>query len=137
MGYMNFNLPGQSLDALNPAEKTEKGRLRELTILMAGRLRYYKKARVGARAVQCLMRLTRRYLQPLPRLKDIESPRDLHRELASQHIEELPRAGVEVTLLFGTGRHTLLDHAEVFAPQEIPAIADSAPGVVIFVRRTN
>src|SRR5271165_4593076 len=104
---------------------------------MARRLRYYKKVRVGARPVQRLMRFTRRYLQSLPRLKRIKSSIDLHGEFASQHIEELPRADVGVTLLLRTRRHAFLDHAEIVSAQQVPTIADDAPHVMFGVGGTH
>ena len=39
---------------------------------MAWRLRYYKKAHLAARLIECLMRLTRQYLQSLAWLHRLE-----------------------------------------------------------------
>ena len=112
-------------------------RLGELPIPMARRLRYYKKANICARAIQGLVPLARIYLQSLPRLERMKSPIDLHRKLAFQHIEELPRLAVKMPLFCRSRRHAFLDYAEIFAAQQMPAITDIPPRIMFGVRRAD
>src|SRR5579862_4789768 len=104
---------------------------------MAGRLRYHKKANVTAGLVKSLMRLTRSNLQPLAWSKRIHRASNLHGQLALQHIEELPRMKVKVPLFLGARRHAFLDNAEALTAEEVPAIADTSPRIVLGARSTR
>jgi hypothetical protein len=85
-----------------------------MTIAMARRLRYYKKTNVAARSIECLMRLTRKYFQPLSWSYRLLTPVDFDCQFALENIEELGCAKVKVPSLFRARRHSLLNHAQIF-----------------------
>jgi hypothetical protein len=92
-------------------------------VAVAGRLRDDEEARVLVAAVENLMRClcgdveAHRWREPV--LVTIE----FDDEFAGQHVEELCRTLVEVTLLGGTGRHALFDDADGVSPDEVPTVA--------------
>ncbi len=97
-------------------------------------MRYYKKANVTARTINCLMRLAGKYFQSLAWFYQCCTVVDLNRELAFQHIKELARPDVKMALLLCARRHAFLDDTEFPATHKMPAIADAAPYIVLSIR---
>src|SRR5260370_33638898 len=79
---------------------------------VAGWLTGNQDAHLCSAAIQRLVGLARRNLQPLSGTKHEVVMLHLQRQLAGQHIEELPRLPVEVAGLRGAGRHKLLNYIE-------------------------
>src|ERR1700757_2834185 len=99
---------------------------------MARRLRYDEKSHLCVRSVHGLMRLSWSNLQSVSWPKAKQMPVELHCQLALQHIEELSCMRVEMPLLRRARRHSLFYDAEVFAAHEMPSVAGSSPGIMVF-----
>lgn len=80
------------------------------------------------------MRLTWKYFQPLVWFDQFFTGVDLNRELTFQHIEELTRPDVKMAPLLCARWHAFLDDAEILAAHKMPAIADTAPYIVLSIR---
>src|ERR1700733_9880792 len=79
----------------------------------------------------------RRHMNALSGSEAYRVAGEFERRSAREHIEELACAGVKVSDLSGTRRHTFLNDAEIRALQEMPTVADGSPGVVFGGRPIN
>lgn len=62
---------------------------------------------------------------------------DLEGGFPRQHEEELLRTLMEVPNLTGTGRHMLLDYAQISGLQEMPTIALRTPQVMLGITQLS
>lgn len=121
------------MDALRPLAgcSAPLGRRRyELSIAMAGRLRDDQKHDVARTAIPHLVRDPRRDLQTHAGLQPMPGTLDLQLELAREDVEELPGPEMAMSHLCRTGRHALLNDAEIRRAHQVPAVAPGAPLVV-------
>ncbi len=63
--------------------------------------------------------------------------RKFHRQLARKHVKELSRPHMKMPLLFCARRHALFNHAEIRIAQQMPAVADISPRIVISFSSSN
>ena len=105
--------------------------MRGLPVSMAGRLRNYQKAHFPVSHIQRLVRFAWRNLQSITGRKQMPLTRKFHRQLAREHVKELSRTHMKMPLLFCARRHALFNHAEIRIAQQMPAVADISPRIVI------
>ena len=80
---------------------------------MAFRRRHNQKASVGTTVIAHLMRGTGRDVQTLTGAQHVRRAFHLQHGLAFQHVKELTRTRMAVTLFGRARRHAFLDHAEI------------------------
>ena len=97
---------------------------------MALRAGNYEEARWAIRFVAHLVRRSWRHMQSLTHLQQVKLSFHFHHRLAREHVKELPRTMVAVADFPSACWHVLLDHAQVVALEQMPAIAGVAPGIV-------
>ena len=108
-------------------------RIDHLAIAVAAWRGHHQEAQLLAGIVAHLVRRAGRHVEALPRPETMRHALQLQRGGAAQHVEELPRAHMPVAHLGGAGGHAFLDHAEVIAGQQMPAVALLAPDVMCCV----
>lgn len=98
---------------------------------MTRRLRHDEEGDIALASIHRLVSDPGGDLEPDAWLECVHSSVDLHVETSRENVEELPRPRMAVTDLGRSGRHSLLDHAEILSAHEMPAVALRAPGVVL------
>ena len=63
--------------------------------------------------------------------------RKFHRQLTREHVKELSRPHMKMPLLFCARRHAFFNHAEIRIAQQMPAVADISPRIVISFSSSN
>jgi hypothetical protein len=108
---------------------------------MAGRLTGNQHSHLSGAAIQRLMLLTWRDLDPFTSVKDEVVVFDFQGQLSFEHEEKLAGMDMGVAGLTGTRRHKLFDDAEFAGLDEVPAVAirplRAAPFVVLGRFRTD
>jgi len=77
------------------------------------------------------MFLTGSNLPTLMHSQPMGPPANLQRQLTLQHIEKLPSRRMKVPRLPSSGRHPLLDDAQSIAANQMPAIANLTPDIML------
>jgi hypothetical protein len=97
---------------------------------MTGWLRDDKEGEIFGASVEQAMAGSWRDLQSLVRLQSHCGSIESQDRLTLQHIEELPGSGVVMTHFRGSGRHALLNDAQLSGPDQMPPITTLSPPVM-------
>ena len=99
--------------------------------------RYDEEHHVLGRTIAKAMFSGRRNVGSLSRTEGYCVARKFESRSAGEHVEELPRARMEMPHIAGTRRYTLLDDAKICTFQKMPTVANGSPGVVFGGRPIN